>query len=84
MSETEIGKVIHYFDKIGVSVLKLDAALKVGETIHILGPKTDFQQPVDSMQVEHENIEEAKAGESVGLKVLEPVREGDKVFTVGA
>ncbi|MDP2873982.1 MAG: hypothetical protein Q8N84_01690 [bacterium] len=84
MSETEIGKVIHYFDKIGVAVLKLNAALKVGATIHILGPKTDFQQPVDSMQVEHESIEEAKAGESVGLKALEPVREGDKVFTVGA
>ncbi len=78
----EIGKITHYFTNIGVAVMKLDKPLKVGDEIHIKGATTDFTQKVDSMQVEHKNIEEAKKGDSVGLKVQDKVREQDIVYKV--
>ena len=75
-----IGKVTHYFGKIGVAVIELSDTLKAGETIRIVGGETDFNQTVDSMEVEHQKVEEAKAGESVGLKVDQKVREGYAVY----
>ena len=78
----EVGKVTHYFTKIGVGVIELSKALKAGDKIRIKGATTDFEQNVDSMQIEHKNVEKAKKGESIGLKVAEPVRENDKVFKV--
>ncbi len=80
--EVEIGKVTHYFSKIGVAVVELTDSLKVGDTIHIKGHTTDFTQQVESMQVNHNAIQEAKAGDAIGLKVIDKVREGDKVFKV--
>ena len=83
MAEEQIGLVTHYFSKIGVAVFKIEkGSLKVGDTIHIKGRTTDFQQKVTSMQVEHENIEEAKPGDDIGMKVDEQVRGNDKVFKV--
>lgn len=75
-----IGEITHYFGKIGVAVLKLSDVLKVGETIRIVGGEADFEQIVESMQIEHQNVEEAKSGDSVGLKISQKVREGYKVF----
>jgi len=60
----------------------LSDGLKVGETIHVKSSTTDFEQVVDSMQVEHQNIEAAKAGDQVGLKVAQKVKEGDQVFKI--
>jgi putative protease len=77
-----IGKVIHYFDKIQVAVIALTDKLKDGETIRIVGGDTDFEQPVESMEVEHEKIKEAKKGDEVGLKVSEKVRDGYRVYKV--
>lgn len=75
-----IGKVTHYFSKIGVAVIELSDALKVGDTIRVVGGETDFQQTVESMEIEHQKINEAKAGDSVGLKIAQKVREGYKVY----
>ena len=75
-----IGKITHYFSKIGVAVIELQDTLKVGETIRIVGGETDFNQTVDSMEVEHQKVETAKAGESIGLKVIQKVREDYKVY----
>ena len=76
-----IGKVVHYFDKIGVAVVQLDSALKQGDTIRIAGGEaTDFKQEVKSMQVDHQEIDKAKKGDEVGMKVGEKVREGYKVY----
>ncbi|HDN17770.1 MAG TPA: hypothetical protein ENF41_01810 [Candidatus Bathyarchaeota archaeon] len=81
--EEEIGVVTHYFTKIGVAVVKIErGSLKVGDKIHIRGHTTDFTQLVESMQVEHEPIQEATPGQSIGLKVVERVREGDKVYKI--
>lgn len=76
-----IGKVIHYFDNIKVAVLNLTNSLEIGDVIRIAGgEKTDFQQKVQSMEVDHQKIAKAKKGQEVGLKVKERVREGYKVY----
>lgn len=75
-----IGKVTHFFDKIGVAVVKLNATLKVGEKIKFEGHGGSFEQVVDSMQIEHEQIKEAKKGQDIGMKVAQPVKPGDLVF----
>ncbi len=80
--EKEIGKVSHYYTHIGVAVIELTDELKTGDEILIKGATTNFQQKVESMQIEHENVDVAKAGDSIGLKTLERVREGDVVFKV--
>ena len=76
----EVGHVSHFFTKINVAVVELSAILAVGDTILIKGPTTDFEQVVESMQIEHENIQKAEAGQSIGLKVEQRVREGDMVY----
>jgi phage terminase small subunit len=76
----EIGRITHFFSKISVAVIELKATLKVGDTIAIKGPTTDFEQVVDSMQIEHENVPKADAGQSIGLKVAQRVRETDIVY----
>ncbi len=82
MAEDEkIGEVIHYFDKIGVAIIKLDKPLKKGESVEIRNKKGEAQNlSVDSMQIDHQDIDEAKAGDEVGVKILGPVREGNEVF----
>jgi translation elongation factor EF-1alpha len=76
----EVGKITHFFSKINVAVIELKAPLKVGDMIIVKGPTTDFQQVVDSMQIEHENVQTALAGQSIGLRVAQRVRETDAVF----
>lgn len=78
--EEVVGKVIHYYDKIGVAVVKLDGGLKVGDTIHVKGRATDFEQAVESMQLEHEAISSGKKGEEVAVKLNEKAKEGDVVY----
>ena len=79
--EEEIGRVTHYFSKIGVAVIEITAkSLKVGETIRIKGHSSDFTQSVESLQLEHLSVPEVKKGVSAGIKVKEHVREGDKVY----
>ncbi|MBN1156288.1 hypothetical protein JXA85_01605 [Candidatus Woesearchaeota archaeon] len=82
MGETEIGKITHYFSKIGVAVIQLTGNLRVGDKIRVKGATSDFTQSVDSMQVEHEKIEEAKPGDDIGLKVAAHAHEHDKVFKI--
>jgi len=74
-----IGTVTHYFGKISVGAIELTEALRVGDTIRIQGHTTDLTMTVDSMQVENQPVQEAKAGEVVGIKVPDHVREGDRV-----
>ena len=76
----EIGRITHFFTKISVAVIELTAPLAVGDTIVIKGPTTDFEQIVDSMQIEHSNVQRAEAGQSIGLRVAQRVRENDMVY----
>ncbi|MGB6836136.1 MAG: translation elongation factor-like protein [Dehalococcoidia bacterium] len=82
MAEELVGKVKDYFARIGVIGIDLVAPLKVGDTIHIKGHTTDLEQVVGSMQIEHEDVQEAKAGDSVGIKVPDRCRGGDDVYKV--
>lgn len=82
MSENPVGKVTHYFDRIGVAVLALTDTIRVGDTIHFHGHSTDFQQKVDSLQIEHKNVEEAKPGQDVALKTIQKVHPNDAVLKV--
>lgn len=77
-----IGKVTHYFGNIQVAVIELSKTLKVGDTIRIVGGVTDFTQTVESMEIEHQKVQEAKPGDSAGLKVDQKVREGYKVYKI--
>ena len=82
MEEKEVGIVTHYFGKISVGIVKLNAPLTVGDTIHIKGANDDFTQTIDSLQIEHETVESAKEGDLVGIKVIQQVHPNDKVFIV--
>lgn len=76
----EVGRVTHFFSKISVAVVELIAPLAVGDRITVKGPSTDFEQVVESMQIEHKNVQRAEAGQSVGLKVVQHARENDVVY----
>ena len=75
----EVGRVTHFFAKISVAVIELTAPLAIGDTIAIKGPTTDFEQTIESMQIEHNNVQRAEAGQSIGLKVAQRVRENPKM-----
>ncbi|UCF70696.1 MAG: hypothetical protein JSW49_10980 [candidate division WOR-3 bacterium] len=81
--EKLIGKIVHYFNKISVGIIEItEGELKVGDTIHIKGHTSDFNQQISSMQIEHQAVEKAKKGDSVGVKVDSPVHEHDQVYLV--
>lgn len=83
MGETQIGRISHYFNHIGVAAIEITAGeLKVGDTIHIKGHTSDFTTTVMSMQIEHEQVQVAKVGASIGIKVPDHVRQHDQVFLV--
>ena len=78
--QKKIGEITHYFNKIKVAVIKLTDKLEAGEEIRIIGGENDFNQKVQSMEVDSKKIKKAKKGDSIGLKVKEKVRQGYKVF----
>jgi len=82
MIEKKVGIVFTYFKNVGVAGVKLEAELSVGDTIRIVGATTDFQQKVESMQIEKVSVEKAVAGDSVGIKVKERVRPNDVVYKI--
>jgi putative protease len=76
----EVGKVLHYFGRIGVAIIELKAPLSIGDQILIKGPTSDFEQAIESMQIEHINVSTAKKGDSIGLKVDKLVKPNDIVY----
>jgi len=82
MPEKEIGHIKHYYGHIGVGIIELSDALKAGDTIHIKGHSSDFIQAVDSMQIEHASVSQAKTGDMVGIKLNQMVHPHDKVYMV--
>jgi translation elongation factor EF-1alpha len=76
----KVGEITHYFTKISVAVVDVSGKMKVGDKIAIKGMTTNFEQTVDSMQIEGKNIEEATPGDDIGMKVKDRVRKGDIVY----
>jgi len=82
-AEKLVGKITHYYPRLNVGIVELsDGELRVGDTIRIKGKHTDFTQTVDSMQIEHQDVNQAEKGKVVGIKVKEKVREHDQVFVI--
>lgn len=75
-----VGKINNFFSKVSVAVVELSDTLKLGDRIRIKGSGTELEQVVTSMQIDHNNIEEAKAGQLIGMKVDGKVKAGDTVY----
>lgn len=82
MANTKVGDITHYYNKIGVAVVHVLAPIKAGDRIKISGHDQEFEQAIASMQIEHQNIPGAKKGDDIGMKVDQPVKEGDEVYLV--
>ena len=82
MPEKEIGKVSDFFAYPVVAGIELTGTPKMGDKIHIKGHTTDLELVVDSVQINHANVSAAKAGDSIGVKITDRVRSGDKVYKV--
>jgi len=81
--EEAIGTVSHYYSHLGVAIVQINKGkLKTGDTIHIKGHSADFTQPVESMEYEHQHIDQAEAGQNIGLRVKDHTREHDIVYLV--
>lgn len=82
MKEERVGFVTHYYTHLGVAAVVMEGELSVGDTIHVKGHTSDFTQKVESIQLEHNNIDRARKGDDVGIKVKEHAREHDIVHKV--
>lgn len=82
MPEVQIGKVSDFFARPVVAGIELTASLKVGDTLHIKGHTTDMTLTVSSMQINNVDVTQAKAGDSIGIKVGDRARRGDTVYKV--
>ncbi|HKZ56691.1 MAG TPA: hypothetical protein VJ024_03210 [Thermodesulfovibrionales bacterium] len=80
--EVRVGTISHIYKKIGVAIVDLSEPLQVGDTIHISGHHTDLTQKIDSIQIEHQDVQKAERGQSIGVRVNGEVREHDLVFKV--
>ncbi|MBI5871752.1 translation elongation factor-like protein [archaeon] len=78
----QIGTITHYFVNIGVGVIELTDTIKEGDTIEIQGATTSFQQKAESMQINKKPVKAASKGQEIGIKLMDRVREGDKVFKI--
>lgn len=82
MADKKVGTITHFFDKLSVGIIKLDEPLEKGSKIRIQGNTTNFEQIVNEMQFDRQEIDRGQKGQEVGIKVDEKVREDDKVFLV--
>ena len=82
MAEKEVGKVIHYYDKAMVAVVKLSGDIALGDTIKVVRGDKEFEMKVESMQVEHKPVESGKKGEEIAIKIDNPTKEGALVFKI--
>ncbi len=80
MADQQIGKVAHYYDKIGVAVVKLDKKLTVGDKVRLQHGEDSFEQTVESMQLDHKSVNEGKKNDEVAIKVDQKAKEGTLVL----
>lgn len=76
----ELGKVVHYFDKIGVSVIALAGTIKAGDMVKMVKGDDEWEETVGSMQIDHEEVKKGKKGQEVAIKVSQPAKTGTKVY----
>ncbi len=81
MEKKEIGRVFNYYAKIGVAAIDLTDGLKAGDRIYVESSEP-FEQAVESMQIEHEQVKEAKAGQGIGMKMAKPCHKGNRIYKI--
>ncbi len=80
IGEAFVGRIIHYYPRINVGIVELtDGEINLGDVIHVQGKQTNLVQPVDSLQLDHQNISHADKGRRVGIKLQDRVRNHDQV-----
>lgn len=83
MQEEYIGKISHYFSHLNVAAMVIEkGSLKVGDEVHIKGHTTDLVQAIETIETKHHKLTEAKAGDDIGFKVADHVREHDMVYKI--
>ena len=83
MEKVKVGEVFHFFAKPSVAAIRVtDATVRVGDTLLFQGPSTNFEQTIDSMEIEKVKVQEAGPGQSVGIQVKDRTRPGDLVYKV--
>ncbi len=81
--EMAVGVVTHYYSHLGVAVIQVNTGvLRTGDMIHVKGHTTDFTQQIASMEYEHQHVDQAIPGQSVGIKAFDHAREHDIVYVV--
>ncbi len=80
MAGKKIGKVVHFYDKIGVAIIDLDGGLKVGDTVTFKKGEDEKTETIESIQIEHASVDSAKKGDVVGIKVNQSLKEGTEVY----
>jgi translation elongation factor EF-1alpha len=78
----KIGRISHYYDRIGVAVLSLTGKLQLGDMVHITGHSTDITQKVVSLEIEHQKVSAVGPGDEVALKVNQPAKKGDAIYKI--
>lgn len=84
VKEKQIGVVSNYFDHVNVAAVKLSDGLKVGDVVKIVGGETNFDQSIESIQINHKQVSSAKKGDEIGIKVRERVRKDYRVFKISS
>ena len=83
MSEQKVGEVVKFFSKVGVAAIKVtEGTIRVGDRIKFKGHSTDFEDQIQSMQIENQPVEKAEVGQMIGVKVRDRVREKDVVYRI--
>ncbi len=80
MAEKKIGEVTHFFDKISVAIVDVSGKIKTGDRIKVVSGEDSFEQDIESMQVDHNPVNEAKSGDKIGLKLSKPAKPGAQLF----
>lgn len=80
--EKKVGEVTHYYTDISVALVKLEGRVEVGDKVKFKGHTTDFEQQIDSMEIEHEKVKVGTKGQKIGIKVRKRVRDGDYMYTI--
>ena len=80
--DNPIGKVVHWYDKLGVAVIKLNKALKVGDEVKVKRGDQEFTETVASMQLDHKSVTSGKKGDEIAVKVSQPAKEGAEIYAV--
>ena len=80
LTEKEVGVVTHFYSKIGVAGVHMEAPVDLGDHIHVMGHTDDFEQDVDSIEIEHAKVAHVDAGDDVGIRVNAQVHEHDRVY----